>query len=94
MPTYSFQCTACGNIFDLTASIQEKEEGKGEKFACPKCKSKNIKQEFSAANFIKNVFKKDAPACGCCPGGSVCGPQSAEDKKNNCCGPDNNSCCG
>ena len=55
MATYAYKCSACGQAFDLKATIQEKEEGK--KFACLKCGSKDIKQEFSAANFIKNIFK-------------------------------------
>lgn len=67
MATYAYKCADCTNAFDVKATIREKEEGKSEKFACPKCRSKNIKQEFSAANFIKNIFKADGKTdeCGC-----------------------------
>jgi len=79
MTTYKYKCSDCGNVFDIEATIQEKEESKSEKFICPKCQSKNIKQEFSAGNFIKNVFKSGGKAGGCCSGG---------DKNSNggCCG--------
>lgn len=78
MATYTYKCADCGNIFDVHATIREKEEGKSSKFACPKCKSKNIKQKFSAANFIKNIFKSDKTG-GCCPGGG-------KNNKSGCCG--------
>jgi len=96
MATYSYKCSACGNVFDLNASLQEKEEGKSEKFVCPKCKSKKIKQEFSAINFVKNVFKKEAAAGSCCADGNACGPQCAPDKADNGASDAgaNGSCCG
>lgn len=69
MATYGYKCSACGQAFEIKATIKEKEEGKSEKFACPKCGSKNIKPEFSAVNFIKNVFTGElkAGACACRP---------------------------
>lgn len=67
MATYKYKCSGCGNVFDIEATIKEKEEGKNEKFICPKCQSKNIKQEFSAGNFIKNVFRNNK-CCGNCRG--------------------------
>lgn len=57
MANYTYKCSDCGNVFGIEATIQEKEEGASEKFVCPKCQSKNIKQKFSAGNFIQNVFK-------------------------------------
>ncbi|HCP08853.1 MAG TPA: hypothetical protein DIT25_03595 [Candidatus Moranbacteria bacterium] len=71
MATYAYKCADCGNVFDIEASIQEKEEG-GEKFACPKCSSKNIQQKFSAGNFLSNVFKGEDKDGGCCSGGGNC----------------------
>lgn len=72
MTQYVYKCLDCGNVFDVAATIQEKEEGKSEKFVCPKCQSKKIKQEFSASNFIKNIFKNNSSSGGCCPGGNTC----------------------
>jgi putative FmdB family regulatory protein len=97
MATYNYKCSDCGNTFDVEATIQEKEEGANEKFACPKCKSKNIKQEFSATNFIKNVFKSDGKAGGCCSGGNVCDISCKPDEegKSDCGDKNSNSgCCG
>lgn len=76
MATYEYKCSDCGNAFNIEATIREKEEGTSDKFACPKCSSKNIKQEFSAGNFIKNIFGGGKPSGGCCSGdnnGSCCG---------------------
>lgn len=88
MATYAYKCSDCGNAFDIKATIKEKEESKGEKFSCQKCRSKNIKQEFSAVNFIKNVFKGDNQAGGCGCGGEAC---DSDNKLNE---TDSGSCCG
>lgn len=89
MATYAYKCSACGNVFDLKATIQEKEAG--EKFACLKCGSKDIKQEFSAVNFIKNVFKRENQTGNCCSGENACaedseptGKDGVRDKKDSC----------
>lgn len=94
MATYAYKCSDCDNAFDIIATIKEKEEGKSDKFACPKCQSKNIKQEFSAVNFIKNVFRGDKKAGGCGCGGEVCGPNDKINRENSggCCGGKNESC--
>lgn len=78
MAKYTYKCADCGNVFDIEATIQEKEEGKSEKFVCPKCQSKNIKQDFSAGNFLKNVFSGGKDKGGCCSGGN--------DASGSCCG--------
>ena len=80
MAEYIYKCSDCGNAFSINATIREKEEGKGEKFVCSKCKSKNIKQEFSAGNFIKNIFKGEKGSGGCCSGGDDA------NSKGSCCG--------
>jgi len=76
MTTYRYKCSDCKNVFEIEATIEEKEEGKSEKFVCLKCKSKNIKQEFSVSNLIKNVFRSDNKSGGCGnrkSNGSCCG---------------------
>jgi putative FmdB family regulatory protein len=94
MATYAYKCSGCGEVFDLKASIKEKEEAKSEKFSCPKCQSKNIKLKFSAINFIKNVFKgsEKIGGCGCGEGDCATGSKSDSQEKD-CCGSDNKSCC-
>src|SRR3989339_244191 len=79
MATYTYKCLDCANIFEIQATIQEKEEGTSDKFICPGCLSKNLSQEFSAVNFIKNIFKNNSQSC--CSGND-CKVQSKEKK---CC---------
>lgn len=68
MSKYSYKCLDCGYVFDIQASIKEKEEGGGNKFVCPKCRSKIILQKFSSANFVKNIFSGDDKGGGGCCG--------------------------
>jgi len=72
MNTYNYKCLDCDSITEIKATIQEKEEGKSDKFACSKCKSKNIKQQIFVTSFVKNIFKNKDGGCGdggCCAGG-------------------------
>ena len=48
MPNYNYECQDCHNIFEVTASIKEMEEGK---FPCQKCGSKNTKRLFDGFGF-------------------------------------------
>lgn len=91
MATYIYKCVDCKNVFEINATIQEKEDGKAEKFACPKCQSKNIKPEFSIINFFKNIFKSNETN-ECCSGkssDSCCKGGEKKDDSNstgcNCC---------
>ena len=44
MPTYEFYCEECKESFTLILSISEYEK---EKYSCPKCKTKKVKQQVS-----------------------------------------------
>jgi putative FmdB family regulatory protein len=55
MPTYEFNCEKCGNAFTLILSMREYDKER-ERFRCPKCKSKRVKQAFSS--FIAKTSKK------------------------------------
>jgi putative FmdB family regulatory protein len=72
MPTYEYECTACGHKFEAFQQITEKPLSK-----CPKC-AKKVKRLFSAgggiifkgSGFYATDYKKsgaaskgDAPAC-------------------------------
>ena len=46
MPTYEFDCEKCGNKFTLIITVREYEKEK-DRFRCPKCKSKRVRQVFS-----------------------------------------------
>lgn len=75
MPIYNYQCLDCKENFEIRATLKEKEDKSENKFKCPKCQSKNISQQFSGVNFIKNIFKgNDKGSGGCCSGGGCqCG---------------------
>ena len=44
MPTYEYLCEDCKKEFSLIKSFSEHDKGKA---ACPKCKSKKVKQQIS-----------------------------------------------
>lgn len=68
MPKYSYKCMDCDHKFEVEASIKEKED-RSDKFNCPKCNSKNTKQQFSLkAFFSKDHSHNSSGGCGC--GGS------------------------
>ena len=46
MPTYEFDCEKCGNKYTLILTLAEYEKDK-DRFRCPKCKSKRVRQVFS-----------------------------------------------
>jgi len=45
MPTYEFYCEECKKSFIIILSISEYEK---EKYSCPKCKTKKLKQQISS----------------------------------------------
>ncbi|SPD72048.1 putative regulatory protein (CxxC_CxxC_SSSS) [uncultured Desulfobacterium sp.] len=49
MPTYEFKCDKCGNSYTLLLTLAEYEK---KNFRCPKCKSKNVKQQISSFQTI------------------------------------------
>lgn len=101
MSTYRLKCSDCGNVFDVQVTLQQYEEEGAGHFPCPKCHSENATQEFSVANFFKNVFRSDGESGGCCSGKSSCDINCAPDKKevegkDICCAPkkEGGKCCG
>ena len=73
MPTYEFQCKACGRHFDVWATIAEKE--KGLLLACETCGSKELEQVFTGISFVtasssgSRAFDGPGgcnPSAGCC----------------------------
>ena len=45
MPIYEFRCEDCDEVFEVRASIKEKEAGL--ELKCPKCESENARQLLS-----------------------------------------------
>ena len=55
MPTYEYLCKDCHGSFDKTLTLTAHDR---EPITCPKCGSKNVKQEFTA--FYPVTSKKSA----------------------------------
>ncbi|RMD59241.1 zinc ribbon domain-containing protein [Candidatus Parcubacteria bacterium] len=73
MPIYSYHCQDCQNDFEIKATVAENQAKKGDKFSCPQCGSRNIKQNFGAVGYIKSSSSSSSSACssgGGCPTGS------------------------
>ncbi len=72
MPLYDYQCQACGRVFEVRATIKEKEAGF--KPVCPKCGSQNVHQRLSAVPTLRGGNQSSPPTC--------CGPSAGP----GCCG--------
>ena len=53
MPTYVYLCEKCGEEFSRIMSFREYDEAK---VACPKCKSKKVRQQLT--DFIARTSRK------------------------------------
>ena len=53
MPTYEYQCNACGHPFTRTESVAQHERTRA---ACPQCQSTNVERVFTAF-FAKTTRK-------------------------------------
>jgi len=73
MPFYGFECENCSCVFDIRASIQEKEAGL--KPVCPQCRSPKTHQVVTAGTVVRGGGKAGSS-------GSCCGPNSGR----GCCG--------
>jgi putative FmdB family regulatory protein len=65
MPIYSFQCEQCGTVFDVRASIQEKETGL--KPRCPRCQAKDTRQVITAGLLVREGAKPVQSFASCGP---------------------------
>ena len=45
MPTYEFECEKCGKSFSVILSLADYEK---KKYKCPKCGSKQVKQQITS----------------------------------------------
>ncbi len=50
MPVYEYQCENCNKVFEIIASIKEKD--KGLEVSCPECKSLKVFQIFRKINIV------------------------------------------
>ncbi len=73
MPYYSYQCQDCGEVFDIRATIREKEAGLEPE--CPRCHRKRTRQSLVLASVLRSKGGTMTPPSGCCsgPGSGCCG---------------------
>jgi putative FmdB family regulatory protein len=71
MPFYEYQCEGCSNVFEVRATIKEKEAGL--KLACPKCGGRKVRQRLTAAVGLRGGPKSSPPTCGPNSGPGCCG---------------------
>ena len=69
--TYEYRCRECGKMFDVTASVAEKDAGL--RPACPGCGSKKAAQVFGAIGILSSSRAGASGGLGRMPG---CGPDS------------------
>ena len=50
---YAFKCRKCGEMFEVTESLAEREKHRE---SCPKCKSKKVQQQFGSVQ-VKTAKK-------------------------------------
>jgi len=74
MPFYAFQCEQCDEIFDVRATIKEREAGLQPE--CPNCHDVHVKSLITAGLVVHGSdggsLSAAGPACGCGSGG-CCG---------------------
>lgn len=71
MPIYDFQCTQCNEVFEVRATIREKEAGLRPE--CPICKSLEVRQQITAGLFLHSSLRMTTPGCGPNSGPGCCG---------------------
>ncbi|HUU26373.1 MAG TPA: zinc ribbon domain-containing protein [archaeon] len=82
MPIYEYECTDCGNRFEILQRINEKP-----RIFCKKCESKNVRRIMSTGTFIfkgtgfyatdykdkaRKLEKTEAPSCSSCAESKSC----------------------
>ena len=67
MPFYTFHCEKCETVFDVRATIQEREAGLQP--PCPKCTSREVQQVITAGLLLHSAAgdRRAGPAVVCGP---------------------------
>jgi len=76
MPLYDYQCKDCSELFEVRATIKEKEAGLA--LACPMCGSQETRQRLTYASVLHggksaSLPTLSRPACGPNAGSGCCG---------------------
>jgi putative FmdB family regulatory protein len=70
MPRYDYQCEECRTVFEVRATIQEKEDGLQPE--CPECHSEKTRQLLTAGLMLHTTGSSRSQG-GCDPGSGCCG---------------------
>ncbi len=70
MPLYDYQCQACGKVFEVRATIKEKEAGL--KPVCPKCGRHAVRQKLATVRTLRGGNDFSPPTCGPQAGPGCC----------------------
>jgi len=65
MPRYDYECEQCQSVFEVRASIKEKEVGLSP--VCPKCQSQTVHQIITAGLVLRKIDGNTMPSSGCGP---------------------------
>jgi putative FmdB family regulatory protein len=65
MPIYEFHCEDCDEVFEVRASIREREDGL--ELKCPKCESENTRQLISRVMLLHGSDGASLTIPGCGP---------------------------
>ena len=71
MPLYDYQCKDCGEVFEVRATIKEKETGLV--LVCPKCGSHEARQKLTFASMLHGGKVPSLSAWGPDAGSGCCG---------------------
>jgi putative FmdB family regulatory protein len=71
MPLYDYQCKQCQAIFEVRASIREKEAGLTP--VCPTCESEQTQQLITSGLVLHSGAGQMGPGCGPGAGPGCCG---------------------
>ena len=71
MPLYDYQCKDCGEVFEVRATIKEKEAGL--QLVCPKCGCHELRQKLTAGLMLVGGKDFSPPSCGPNAGPGCCG---------------------
>jgi len=71
MPVYDYGCKECGEVFEVRASIKEREAGLV--LECPKCGSHDARQRLTLPSVLLGGMVSPTPGCGPRPSSGCCG---------------------
>ncbi len=69
MPLYDFRCEACGKVFEIRATIKQKEAGIEPE--CPECHAHEARQVITAGLMLHGAGGTSGPT-SCCGGPGCC----------------------